>query len=95
MQLAKATTAAQAWDHFKLMMQIENEIHGKPARPKAGGVTHDAKSWEAGYRAGHAGKRTDTPPPGTDALAWHSGVIEGQADRKAGKVRPMTRKPKP
>jgi hypothetical protein len=95
MQLAKATTAAQAWDHFKLMMQIENEIHGTSSSPEAGGVTQDAKSWEAGYKAGHSGTRTETPPPAIDALAWHSGVIEGQADRKAGKVRPMTRKPQP
>jgi hypothetical protein len=56
-------------------------------------VTQDAKSWEAGYKAGHAGKPTDAPPPGVDGLAWISGVIEGQADRQAGKVRPVVRKP--
>lgn len=51
-------------------------------------VTQDAESWQAGYRAGHAGKPT-AAPPGVDALAWPSGVIEGQADRQAGKVRPV------
>lgn len=56
-------------------------------------VPQDARSWEAGYKAGHSGKPTNTPPPGVDALAWSSGVIEGHADRKAGKVRPLTRKP--
>jgi hypothetical protein len=55
-------------------------------------VPQDAKSWEAGYKAGHTGKQTVTPPPGVDAFAWSSGVIEGQADRKAGKVRPLARK---
>ena len=58
-------------------------------------VRQDAKSWQAGYKAGHSGKPTDAPPPGVDGLAWSSGVIEGQADRQAGKVRPLTRKPQP
>jgi len=54
-------------------------------------VTQDPEAWTAGYKAGHSGQQT-TPPPGIDALAWSSGVIEGQADRKAGKVRPLARK---
>ena len=58
-------------------------------------VTQDAKSWEAGYKAGHSGKPTDTPPPGVDPLAYVSGVIEGKADRHSGKVRPLVRKPPP
>lgn len=58
-------------------------------------VSQDATTWEAGYKNGHAGKPTDTAPPGVDALAWSSGVIEGKADRQAGKVRPLTRKPQP
>jgi hypothetical protein len=55
-------------------------------------VTQDAESWQAGYRAGHLGKPND-PPPGMDGLSWISGFIEGQADRAAGKVRPVIRKP--
>ena len=58
-------------------------------------VTQDAKSWEAGYKAGYSGKPSDTPPSGVDGLAWISGAIEGQADRAAGNVRPLTRKPQP
>ena len=56
-------------------------------------VPQDPKSWAAGYKAGHSGKLPTAPPPGVDALAWSSGVIEGQADRQAGRVRPLTRKP--
>ena len=55
-------------------------------------VPQDEKSWLAGYKAGHAGKPI-AAPPGVDALAWASGVIEGQADRQAGRVRPLARKP--
>ena len=58
-------------------------------------VTQDPAAWQAGYKAGHAGKPTDQAPPGIDALAWFSGVIEGKADRQAGKVRPLIRKPQP
>lgn len=58
-------------------------------------VTLDPTAWQAGYKAGHAGKPTNQPPPGIDALAWFSGVIEGKADRQAGKVRPLIRKPQP
>ena len=58
-------------------------------------VTQDAKSWEAGYKAGHSGKPTETPPPGVDPLSYFSGVIEGKADRHSGKVRPLVRKPPP
>lgn len=53
-------------------------------------VPQDAKSWQAGYKAGHSGKPTPAPH-GVDPLAWASGVIEGQADRQAGKVRPVVR----
>lgn len=73
-----------------------NSLDNKSASPlKSPAVTQDAKSWEAGYKAGHSGKQADTPPPGVDALAWSSGVIEGQADRRSGKVRPATRKMQP
>ena len=54
-------------------------------------VSQDAKSWQAGYKAGHSGASTETPP-GVDDLAWISGFIEGQADRQSGKVRPADRK---
>ena len=58
-------------------------------------LAQDQKACHAGYKAGHVGKPTDQPPPGIDALAWFSGVIEGKADRQAGKVRPLIRKPQP
>ena len=64
-----------------------------PSQP-APAVRQDPQAWSAGYKAGHTGAPT-TPPPGVDALAWASGVIEGQADRQAGKVRPVTRAPRP
>ena len=56
-------------------------------------IRHDAESWEAGYKAGHSGKPAGTAPEGVDVLAWISGVIEGQADQRSGKVRPATRNP--
>jgi ribosome modulation factor len=57
-------------------------------------VRQDAESWAAGYKAGHSGQNTTTPPAGTkDSLAWISGAIEGKADRAAGIVRPLVRKP--
>jgi hypothetical protein len=55
-------------------------------------VLQDAKSWQAGYKAGHCDKPTPAPL-GVDPLAWASGVIEGQADREAGKVRPLVHRP--
>jgi len=60
---------------------------------KQKGVRLDPKAWEAGYKAGHSGQESTTPPEGIDGLAWTSGVIEGQADRKAGRVRPLIRRP--
>jgi hypothetical protein len=63
----------------------------KPSAPPV--VTQDAASWQAGYKAGHGGATSDKPPPGVDALSWASGAIEGKADRAAGKVRPLVRKP--
>jgi hypothetical protein len=62
--------------------------------PSSPAVRQDPPSWQAGYKAGHTGAST-TPPPGVDPLAWVSGVIEGQADRQAGKVRPLVRPPVP
>jgi hypothetical protein len=93
MQLAKATTAAQAWDHHKLMLEMEAEAAGAAGSSERGQAAQDPKSWVAGYRAGHTGKIPDAPPPGTDALSWSSGVIEGRADKEAGRVRPLTGKP--
>jgi len=58
-------------------------------------MTQGPKSWEAGYNAGHSGKPTDPPSPGTDRLAYASGFVEGEADRKAGRARPFARKPQP
>jgi hypothetical protein len=60
---------------------------------KPASVSLDSKSWSAGYKAGHAGRPTRTPPPGVYGLSWYSGFIEGKADRAAGKVRPLMRKP--
>ena len=45
------------------------------------------------YKVGHSGQLSEAPPSGVDALAWSSGLIESHADRAAGKVRPLTRKP--
>jgi hypothetical protein len=58
-------------------------------------LAQDQKAWHAGYKTGRAGEPTDQPLPGIDALAWFSGAIEGKADRQAGKVRPLIRKPQP
>jgi hypothetical protein len=39
--------------------------------------------WQAGFDAGQQA-RPDTPPQGTDGLAWISGYIEGKA---AGQIK--------
>jgi hypothetical protein len=61
MQIAKATTAAQAWDYQKLMMQIEEEAEGKTGVASGGRIPPHAKSWEAGYKVGHTGKSSEVP----------------------------------
>jgi hypothetical protein len=43
-------------------------------------LRQDPASWEAGYRAGLAGK-SGMAPPGCDGLAYASRLIEGLADR--------------
>jgi hypothetical protein len=43
-------------------------------------IKQDPKAWLAGYKAGLEGKAPPTPE-GVDGLAFHSGVIEGKADR--------------
>jgi hypothetical protein len=91
MQVAKANTAAEAWDWQKQAWETEG-FDVKTAYPRRGGVTQDEKSWTAGYRAGHSGKPGDSAPPEVDHLSWVSGLIEGKADRDAGHVR-FSRKP--
>jgi hypothetical protein len=92
MQLAKAKTVAEAWDWQKQAWETEG-FDVKTAYPRRGGVTQDEKSWVAGYMAGHRGKPADSAPPDVDHLSWVSGLIEGKADREAGRVRPLSRKP--
>jgi hypothetical protein len=41
-------------------------------------VTIDAAAWQQGFRDGEAGRR---PHPTGDRLAYHSGFIEGGAQR--------------
>ena len=61
----------------------------KPAVPQ------DPAAWKVGYKAGLSGA-TAAPPPGVDALAFASGVIEGQAARSAKVTRlPVSHKPQP
>jgi len=43
-------------------------------------IQHDPKAWEAGHKAGLAGKRGQAPR-GVDASSYMSGLIEGLADR--------------
>lgn len=61
--------------------------------PTTPAVVIDGESWSAGYRAGHQGAPRHPRPPGFDGLSWISGYIEGQADRAAGRVRPLVRRP--
>ena len=93
LQLAKANTVAEAWDWRKQMLATQEGIDVKEVYGKRTGVTQDAASWEAGYKAGHSAQPSDAPPPGDDPLSWSSGIIEGKADREVGRVRPLLRKP--
>lgn len=57
-------------------------------------VIQDPAAWKAGYHAGLSGKASTPPPPGVDALAYVSGVIEGQAARSQKVARlPVKAKP--
>jgi hypothetical protein len=49
---------------------------------------HDSNSWNAGYAAGLAGKRSKCPDNVEDEQAWYSGYIEGQAERERLQPRP-------
>lgn len=42
-------------------------------------VRIDKESWEKGYDAGRRGE-PNLPPRGVEALSWHSGYIEGEAE---------------
>jgi hypothetical protein len=92
LQLAKANSVAEAWDWHKQALATGDAIDIKAIYGKGGGVSQDEASWTAGYLAGHSGKPADAPPD-VDRLAWISGLIEGKADRDAGRVRPLSRKP--
>jgi ribosome modulation factor len=49
--------------------------------------TIDREAWNAGFAAGEAGKALTACPyrMGTkESLSWHSGYIEGKANRKHG-----------
>lgn len=92
MQLAKANSVAEAWDWHKLTVETGKEIDLKAICRGNNRANQDEKSWTAGYRAGYSGKPPDVPPD-VDRLSWISGLIEGKADRDAGRVRPLSRKP--
>jgi len=57
-------------------------------------VRQDPKAWETGYNAGLEGKAM-RPPAGIDGLAFYSGLIEGEADRKLGRRDHKPTKPQP
>jgi len=94
LQMAKANSIAEAWDWQKDQLADGQGIDVKNVVGKLKPITQDAKSWEAGYKNGHGGTLDETPK-GVDGLAYTSGLIEGQADRAAGRVRPLSRKPQP
>jgi hypothetical protein len=92
MQLAKANSVAEAWDWHKLTVEAGKGIEMKAIYGRNNGVTQDEKSWTAGYSAGCSGRPADVPPD-ADRLSWISSLIEGKADRDAGRVRPLSRNP--
>jgi hypothetical protein len=92
LHLAKANSVAEAWDWHKQALATGDAIDIKTVYATGGGIMQDEKSWTEGYLAGHSGKPADVPS-GVDRLAWISGLIEGKADRDAGRVRPLSRKP--
>ena len=92
-QTLGAAVGRSTTDPLRGLGRRRSLVHSSPMnQPPA--VRQDAKSWQAGYKAGHSGKPS-TAPPGVDPLSWVSGFIEGQADRQAGRVRPVTRPPTP
>lgn len=46
----------------------------------------DRPAYDAGFAAGVAGEplRCPYPPMSLESLSWHSGYIEGKAEREAG-----------
>jgi hypothetical protein len=92
LQLAKANSVAEAWDWHKQALATGDAIDIKAVYGKGNSVIQDEKSWTAGYLAGHSGQPAD-PPSDVDRLAWISGLIEGKADRDAGRIRPLSRAP--
>jgi hypothetical protein len=82
----------------RLALQVETDQDRLEAvamnqTPTTPAVVIDGESWSAGYKAGHQGAQSRPIPPGLDGLSWISGFIEGQADRAAGRVRPLVRRP--
>ena len=48
-------------------------------------VSLDPQAYDAGFEAGKAGEFPDTcpyPPMTLESLSWHSGYIEGKAQRQ-------------
>jgi hypothetical protein len=74
---------AKRWQDIrrKHSPEVEAKIQQRVA------VRMDEGSWRIGYNAGYASPKTppEVPTGVTDTLAFSAGVIEGQADKQAGK----------